>query len=1188
MKVFLRSSVILVVLFAFCTYAQETAIKVPNNFTFGKTPNSNTRDPNQTQAVLTALPNNGYFSSSTKGPNAGTGFQRTSYIITAAEMAASHIPSGVPFNSIGFNMYAVPPAVATTGNFKVYLSNTSDATYLKGNNWPTIITGATLACNGTITIPTTTGTYDVSFTGGSTFTYTGGAVYIAFEFQNTGTVAPAVTQYLINNQTGTWSSYGISTTRFSDTLTTNSAARPETRIGAVVGKDASVDAIYTLGELPKGSGTPHIISAAIRNSGDSAITALPCTLKVSGANSFTNIQTIASLPIGATVVVSFSSFSPAATGNDTVTVTIPSDALAFNNSKTLIQTVNTTNSFNYSDTSHNWFDAWGLAAGVSGSYVSKFYVNGYTLLNSTRVFVYNGTGNTVRGVAFNKAGAVIAQSADHVLQATDLLNWVTFNFITPVAVNFDSVYVGLYSTGAASYYPICDEVESPVRSGSFFSISSTGAITDLASSGWLDGKWMIEANFSSPNLSGDYYIPQGTNPQGFTTLAAACATINANGVSAPVRFLINGNLTETAANLIITSATVTATNTLTILPNTSTNDTITMSGCATTGNNTKAGFTIYGTNYVTINGSNGTGSGLTFSLSDATNGLKVLVINGGSSNITAQNCSFKFASSPVSGTYVIYVGANAVPVPSNVTLKNNNLAQTGILPQYGIYFQGSYGPPILGFGEKIQNCNIKSYQACITLNDVGTAAGPSEVSGNTLTVGSVTASSYVEGMYLAYLGGTVNVFNNKTLSLTTNAASGSGLLGMAIYGVVSLTDPPVFNIYNNFISGFTINSTAYAGPVYGIWFENSTDETYTANVYFNTIYINSTGGKATGEVAAIGRLGSLVHLTMTMKDNILYNDNNTATSYAANFPGSGGTEGPLVSDYNDLYVSGLGTLGVYNATTCANLAAWKTASGNDAHSVSKQTFFVSNVAPFDLHLTGTSNGDISLAGIPISGITTDIDGQTRNASGPYMGADEASIPVPVELTSFTASVANGVVNLSWKTATEINNSGFEVQRKGVNDNTWSTLAFVKGSGNSLTTKQYSYSDNSANSGKFNYRLKQIDQNGTFNYSDVVNVNVNVPGTFSMSQNYPNPFNPSTKIDYQVPVDSKVNIELFSITGKKVADLVNTDQGAGFYSINVGANTFKNISSGVYIYKMTAFEKVSGKNFVSSKKLMLLK
>jgi len=116
----------------------------------------------------------------------------------------------------------------------------------------------------------------------------------------------------------------------------------------------------------------------------------------------------------------------------------------------------------------------------------------------------------------------------------------------------------------------------------------------------------------------------------------------------------------------------------------------------------------------------------------------------------------------------------------------------------------------------------------------------------------------------------------------------------------------------------------------------------------------------------------------------------------------------------------------------------------------------------------------------------------------------------------------------------------------------------------------------------------MDYDGKFKCGDMVTSEVNIPGTFSLSQSYPNPFKPSTKIDYTLPVDSRVKFELYNIAGQKVADLVNQEQSAGFYSLNVSANTFKNISSGVYIYKMTAIEKATGKNFVSSKKLMLMK
>ncbi len=239
----------------------------------------------------------------------------------------------------------------------------------------------------------------------------------------------------------------------------------------------------------------------------------------------------------------------------------------------------------------------------------------------------------------------------------------------------------------------------------------------------------------------------------------------------------------------------------------------------------------------------------------------------------------------------------------------------------------------------------------------------------------------------------------------------------------------------------------------------------------------------------------------------------------------------------------------------------------------------SNCSGIIWHNRGVNNPTGSIDGIRVTG-------SLNSSSGAWSLLNVGALPV--ELTSFTANSSNGKVILTWKTASEINNKGFEVERKAVSDNAWSTISFIKGAGSTLAANHYSYTDISSVSGKINYRLKQIDFDGTFKYSDIVTTSNNAPGSFSLSQNYPNPFNPSTKIEYAVPVDSRVKIELYNITGQKVADLVNNEQSAGFYSLNVGANTFKNVASGVYIYKMTAIEKASGKNFVSSKKLMLMK
>jgi hypothetical protein len=188
-----------------------------------------------------------------------------------------------------------------------------------------------------------------------------------------------------------------------------------------------------------------------------------------------------------------------------------------------------------------------------------------------------------------------------------------------------------------------------------------------------------------------------------------------------------------------------------------------------------------------------------------------------------------------------------------------------------------------------------------------------------------------------------------------------------------------------------------------------------------------------------------------------------------------------------------------------------------------------------------------------------------------------NVPLPVELTSFTSKLLNDKVLLNWSTKTEVNNYGFDVERK-VNGN-WQKIGFVEGNGNSNSPKEYSFSDNKLVGGStFNYRLKQIDNDGQFEYSDIIEV-VNVPTEFALFQNYPNPFNPSTKIRYQLPAESKVVIKIYNILGSEVMELVNDKKEAGVYEVNFNAD---NLSSGTYIYKINA------DNFVQTKKMILIK
>jgi len=185
--------------------------------------------------------------------------------------------------------------------------------------------------------------------------------------------------------------------------------------------------------------------------------------------------------------------------------------------------------------------------------------------------------------------------------------------------------------------------------------------------------------------------------------------------------------------------------------------------------------------------------------------------------------------------------------------------------------------------------------------------------------------------------------------------------------------------------------------------------------------------------------------------------------------------------------------------------------------------------------------------------------------------------VPVELISFKGMYSNDKITLSWQTATELNNKGFEIQ-KSIEKKSWLTIGFVNGSGTTSESRVYSYQDNSVFAEKNYYRLKQLDFDGTFQYSDVIDVSVPIE-KFSLSQNFPNPFNPSTTIRYTIHEKSFIRISIYDVKGEKISDLVNEEKDRGFYSVEINS---KNLSSGVYFYRIVT------EDYVNTKKMLLLK
>ncbi|MEO8664332.1 MAG: FG-GAP-like repeat-containing protein [Ignavibacteria bacterium] len=195
-------------------------------------------------------------------------------------------------------------------------------------------------------------------------------------------------------------------------------------------------------------------------------------------------------------------------------------------------------------------------------------------------------------------------------------------------------------------------------------------------------------------------------------------------------------------------------------------------------------------------------------------------------------------------------------------------------------------------------------------------------------------------------------------------------------------------------------------------------------------------------------------------------------------------------------------------------------------------------------------------------------------------------PLPVELTSFTSNVNGMNVSLKWTTASEINNSGFDIERSNIIDHPeqhqtgWSKVGYLIGKGTIFTSSDYEFTDRNLTSGKYKYRLKQIDFNGNYEYYDLSGeVVIGVPEKYFLSQNYPNPFNPVTNLEFGISDLGFVSLKIFDMAGREITELIGKNMEAGYYKVNFDGS---NLSSGIYFYRLQSVD------FIETKKMMLLK
>ncbi len=652
------------------------------------------------------------------------------------------------------------------------------------------------------------------------------------------------------------------------------------------------------------------------------------------------------------------------------------------------------------------------------------------------------------------------------------------------------------------------------------------------------------------------------------------------------------------------------------------------------GNWTNAGTYTAGTNTVTFSG---TGDQTMTNASGET--FKSITINKASGKfILAGNMAITTTGSLTAGTlscgsYNI-TGAGSMTIPSGATLEIGsangisttagtgniqtttktfnaaaNYTYNGAAGQY----TGNALPTSLTGNLAFNNSNgITLSQTTSTTGIVNFAQGQLTLGSNNLTMnGAITAAA---GSVSASSGSTVSVGGSggailpagSYYNLTLNRSSGALLNGSgSVAGTLTLTS----GILDQNSNTLTINSGASVlyngGSVTPALSVPATLTNYTppAGTTINSTTVNgavtlSNGSLtvANGQTLTLGASGSIGTESAGSYVIGIVQANPVAinASTASNIAGLGVTIAP-----------GSNNLGNTTVTRTSGVQGYVSQGDGSINRRWKITPTSQPTTPVDVTLTWVSDDDngkniASLAvwksendGATWEKVAGGLNGSSRSVTFSTSSFSDFTLlgdneVLPVELSALNAKTEGRNVLVEWTTATEVNSYKFVVERKKAGSDRWMQLGEVMASKYSNSPKNYSLADKNLNSGKYMYRLQLVDNDGSYEYSQITaEAEIAIPKEFSLFQNYPNPFNPATKVTYALPADSHVLLELYSISGQKIATLINDNAEAGYYDVPVNMTQY-GLASGAYIYRFAGRELSSGKQFTSVKKMMLLK